>query len=321
MFSKFRSRTKKQLATTDTTVPTEVDATIPTTAALQADGSRLRSPSSFRAMFYKVQDSFTGASSFNKRRVTSDFQSKMRGKIREAAEALAVAAEEGSWDEVLKQKLQLDTCFDTGEEIPGGSPRVPSARVLAPVKGMGVSVSSETSGDEAAEGSSLPPTPFSRVTGPPSSSHCRSSTRSSRLSAMRALKCSSQGSSSSFDQPPSPQRTSFHEVVPQSGNSKALVQPSPYQPSATLYDPDAPTAATAFLIDLDGTMYEPGRLLPGAAAFFAWLRTSQTPFVFLSNTGAKNSAAVAEKFATAPYVIGSDPVPLAHIHTAAEAQV
>jgi len=30
-----------------------------------------------------------------------------------------------------------------------------------------------------------------------------------------------------------------------------------------------------YLIDLDGTMYEPGRLLPGAQEFYSWLRYEQ----------------------------------------------
>ena len=43
--------------------------------------------------------------------------------------------------------------------------------------------------------------------------------------------------------------------------------------------------------------------------------------MLLSNTGAKNSTAVQEKLASALYEIDDEPVPLEHIHTAAEAQV
>ena len=69
-------------------------------------------------------------------------------------------------------------------------------------------------------------------------------------------------------------------------------------------------------------MYEPGRLLPHADAFVRWLRENHIPHVFLSNTGAKNSSAVQTKFATPPYALsGEAVVDLAHIHTAAEAQV
>ena len=50
-------------------------------------------------------------------------------------------------------------------------------------------------------------------------------------------------------------------------------------------------------------------------------KATNTPFVLLSNTGAKNSTAVQEKLASALYEIDDEPVPLEHIHTAAEAQV
>ena len=90
---------------------------------------------------------------------------------------------------------------------------------------------------------------------------------------------------------------------------------------ATQYD-SATSGVTGFMIDLDGTMYDPAGLLPGAAAFYSWLVQSGTPFVFLSNTGAKNSSKVQAKFGSAPYMLpGDEPVPLKNIHTAAEAQV
>ena len=52
------------------------------------------------------------------------------------------------------------------------------------------------------------------------------------------------------------------------------------------YDADA-SEVEAFLIDLDGTIYSPRSLLPGAQAFYDMLRATGKPFVFLSNTGAK----------------------------------
>ena len=64
---------------------------------------------------------------------------------------------------------------------------------------------------------------------------------------------------------------------------------------AERYCPDR-SPIRGFLIDLDGTMYEPAGLLPGAAAFYAWLVASRTPHIFLSNTGAKNSSGVQRKF-------------------------
>jgi hypothetical protein len=52
------------------------------------------------------------------------------------------------------------------------------------------------------------------------------------------------------------------------------------------YEPDG-SPIDGFLIDLDGTIYRPGMLIPGAQDFYAWLRATDTPFVLLSNTGAK----------------------------------
>ena len=73
--------------------------------------------------------------------------------------------------------------------------------------------------------------------------------------------------------------------------------PPPLGPSCDRYDP-ATSGITGFLIDLDGTMYHPAGLLPGAAEFYSWLVASGTPHVFLSNTGAKNSSGVQRKFRT-----------------------
>ena len=81
------------------------------------------------------------------------------------------------------------------------------------------------------------------------------------------------------------------------------------------------SACTGFLIDLDGTMYTPDGLIPGAVAFHRWLVETGKPFVYLSNTGGKNSLAVQRKFLTEPYVIDDSPLALRHIFTAAEAQV
>ena len=48
---------------------------------------------------------------------------------------------------------------------------------------------------------------------------------------------------------------------------------------------------------------------------------SGIPHVFLSNTGAKESSAVQRKLLNAPFWLATEPVPLSHILTAAEAQV
>mmetsp|Transcript_8626 Transcript_8626/g.18410 ORF Transcript_8626/g.18410 Transcript_8626/m.18410 type:complete len:443 (-) Transcript_8626:146-1474(-) len=83
----------------------------------------------------------------------------------------------------------------------------------------------------------------------------------------------------------------------------------------------ATSKITGFLIDLDGTMYSPSGLLPGARAFYAWLNESGHPFAFLSNTGAKGSMQVQQKFMTPPFELCSLAVQLRHIFTAAEAQM
>jgi len=104
-----------------------------------------------------------------------------------------------------------------------------------------------------------------------------------------------------------------------SSSAESSLSPMRVQ-ETTLYDAAA-SGVDGFLIDLDGTMYQPGGLIPGAKDFYRWLVESGKPFVFLSNTGAKNSRGVQAKFASAGYLL--DPtrrVPLAHIFTAAEAQ-
>lgn len=87
-----------------------------------------------------------------------------------------------------------------------------------------------------------------------------------------------------------------------------------------IYDPDA-DQIDGFLIDLDGTMYQPGSLLNGAQEFHEWLRRTGKPYVFLSNTGAKGSTGVQKKLQTAPYKLNGPPVPLRNAYTAAEAQM
>ncbi len=135
--------------------------------------------------------------------------------------------------------------------------------------------------------------------------------------------------------PPVPETGSFSKWTAVRRNSvlakaRGAVQPmrrgsllsGPAEPLlATRYDPET-SSVRGFLIDLDGTMYDPAGLLPGAVEFYHWLVASGTPHVFLSNTGAKNSTGVQKKFATPPYVLSRDQlVPLDNILTAAEAQV
>jgi len=91
---------------------------------------------------------------------------------------------------------------------------------------------------------------------------------------------------------------------------------------ARLYNATASASKIdGYLIDLDGTMYQPGGLLPGARDFYCWLLDSGKPYVFLSNTGAKNSLSVQAKFRSAMYLLHEMAVPLDNILTAGEAQV
>mmetsp|Transcript_14898 Transcript_14898/g.34694 ORF Transcript_14898/g.34694 Transcript_14898/m.34694 type:complete len:906 (+) Transcript_14898:114-2831(+) len=76
------------------------------------------------------------------------------------------------------------------------------------------------------------------------------------------------------------------------------------------------------LIDLDGTLYSPLGLLPGAILLYERLVANGTPFVLVSNTGAKAAAGVSMKLQTAPFLLPGPPIdPTKHIWTAADAQV
>lgn len=75
----------------------------------------------------------------------------------------------------------------------------------------------------------------------------------------------------------------------------------------------------AFLIDLDGTMYLPDGLVPGAKSFVQWMNATGKPFVFLSNSGSKGPQGVQAKFMTPPFVLQSEPIGLNHVYTGASA--
>ena len=76
---------------------------------------------------------------------------------------------------------------------------------------------------------------------------------------------------------------------------------------------------TAFFVDLDGTMYVPGSLLPGAKSFVQWMEATNKSFVFLSNSGAKGANGVQAKFLSPPYKLQDTPIGLEHCHTSADA--
>ena len=88
---------------------------------------------------------------------------------------------------------------------------------------------------------------------------------------------------------------------------------------ASTYDPHT-SEVDGFLVDMDGTMYRPGALIPGAILFHEWLRTSGKPVVYLSNTGAKDGEAVRQKLRAAPYRLQTELIPKGLVYTAAEAQ-
>jgi ribonucleotide monophosphatase NagD (HAD superfamily) len=72
-----------------------------------------------------------------------------------------------------------------------------------------------------------------------------------------------------------------------------------------------------YLIDLDGTIYNPLGLITGAKTFVEWLIDNQKPFVFVSNSGAKGPMGVQAKLKTPPFDIFSYPLPTEHFYTAA----
>ncbi|KOO27505.1 had-superfamily subfamily iia [Chrysochromulina tobinii] len=85
------------------------------------------------------------------------------------------------------------------------------------------------------------------------------------------------------------------------------------------YDP-ALSRITGFLIDLDGTVYRPNSLMPGASDFHEWMLSTGKQFVYLSNTGAKASEAVRRKLSSPSYYVG-EKLPPDCVWTAADAQV
>ena len=76
---------------------------------------------------------------------------------------------------------------------------------------------------------------------------------------------------------------------------------------------------TAFFVDLDGTMYVPNSLIPGAKKFVQWMEEKDIPFVFLSNSGAKGASGVQAKFMTPPYKLQDKPIKITQAYTSANA--
>ncbi|EOD25403.1 hypothetical protein EMIHUDRAFT_460753 [Emiliania huxleyi CCMP1516] len=140
--------------------------------------------------------------------------------------------------------------------------------------------------------------------------------------------CAASAGESAAAQSPSAGDGAHHDYLSEYSSSAIVARPwgggrAPAPPvrSGTPAEYPDRSPIRGFLIDLDGTMYEPEGLLPGAAAFYDWLNASRTPHVFLSNTGAKNSGGVQKKFGSPPFELSEKKVPLSCILTAAETQV
>ena len=71
-------------------------------------------------------------------------------------------------------------------------------------------------------------------------------------------------------------------------------------------------AFPAFICDMDGVIYHGNRLLPGVAAFIAWLRSEKKTFLFLTNSGSRTPLELCEKMRR----LGLD-VPEQHFYTSA----
>ncbi len=60
--------------------------------------------------------------------------------------------------------------------------------------------------------------------------------------------------------------------------------------------PANPGSRHVLLIDLDGVIYQGGRLIDGAVATLDWIRTRQIPHLFVTNTTSRPRTALLEKF-------------------------
>ena len=59
---------------------------------------------------------------------------------------------------------------------------------------------------------------------------------------------------------------------------------------------DSNQISQGLLIDLDGVIYQAGKLIPGALDTLDWIETSQLPHLFVTNTTSRPRAALLEKF-------------------------
>lgn len=123
--------------------------------------------------------------------------------------------------------------------------------------------------------------------------------------ARRALRC------------PSPMNSPIDVVAPSNG----WLEPS-MPASITNEDPLTALGVTGLLVDLDGTIYTPSGLIPGADDLYAHVVRKKLPFCFVSNTGAKINEHVTTKLKglTGSFMFKHRPVEPEQIITAAEVQ-
>ena len=57
----------------------------------------------------------------------------------------------------------------------------------------------------------------------------------------------------------------------------------------------SPQAKHGILCDMDGVIYHGSKILPGTLDFIAWLRTTQIPFLFLTNSSERSPRELSEK--------------------------
>lgn len=125
--------------------------------------------------------------------------------------------------------------------------------------------------------------------------------------------------------PPTPRRQPS-QAAPQGGGGPLTPRRQPSQsappPPLGVLLSKVGRCRVGLLIDLDGTLYSPLGLLPGARCLYERLVAACIPFVLLSNTGAKARHGVAAKLRAPPFLLPGPPLDAArHIWTAADAQV
>ncbi len=60
--------------------------------------------------------------------------------------------------------------------------------------------------------------------------------------------------------------------------------------------PDTKSEHRGLLIDLDGVIYQSGKLIPGAVAALDWIKAQRLAHLFVTNTTSRPRAALLEKF-------------------------